>query len=369
MGEYCIDFKRYFTLLWRRRKVVAGIVAFFTLLGFIFAVTTPASYSVTTIIVPQVSSKLSTASSKVGSLANIAGISLGTIPLNDGELSPLVYPQIFNSVALKRELLHSKFTIEGVDTLVSLYEYYTNPEYSKFNLGEFIKGWSIGLPSKIRALLRRDGDSANLGSGEDSLFISLTAKESELMSSLSERLIMDVDNGNGYIKISATMGEPRLAAEVVARLSELMQSYITGFKLEKARDGLAFISNQYCEARQLYDSLSVEWANYADANRAFNSEGSRVRREQLRDNYMMARDRFWQLASQKIVAEMQLSEDTPVFSIIQPPYIPYEKSSPSKMKVLMMWILTGVVAGCGWVIAKDWYSSNIAGLWRNVVEK
>lgn len=358
--EFSIDYVAYAKLLWSKRKLIIKIFAVFFVLGLIFALTNPKAYTVSTTIVPQLSNAGSMSSGKLGALASIAGISMGDITSKNGELSPLVYPQIFNNIELKKELIYTKFNFEDIDQPITLFDYYMNPEYAKFNLGAFLTEWTIGLPFKILGAIKgEEPDIEYVPSGDGPKLVVLTKDESDLFEQLSEQFFIDIDDKNGYITMSATMPEQIAATQVIQRISDLMQKYITAFKLEKAQENLDFINTQYEKAKAEYNAAAKEWAEYSDANRAFTTKSAQIKMQQLQDQYSVAHTAYQNLKTQQIAAEIKVSEDTPIFSVIQPPYVPYEKSSPGKIKVLFIWCVLGALAAIGWVIGKDYYNNNL----------
>ena len=338
--EFSIDYVAYAKLLWSKRKLIIKIFAVFFVLGLVFALTNPKAYTVSTTIVPQLSNSGSSISGKLGSLASLAGISMGDITSKNGELSPLVYPQIFNNIELKKELIYTKFNFEDIDQPITLFDYYMNPEYAKFNLGAFLMEWTVGLPFKILGAIKgEEPDVEYVPSGDGPKLVVLTKNESDLFEQLSKQFFIDIDNKNGYITMSAEMPEQIAATQVIQRISDLMQKYITAFKLEKAQENLDFINSQYEKAKAEYNAAAKEWAEYSDANRAFTTKSAQIKMQQLQDQYSVAHTAYQNLKTQQIAAEIKVSEDTPIFSVIQPPYVPYEKSSPGKIKVMIIYLI------------------------------
>ena len=368
--EFSIDYVAYAKLLWSKRKLIIKIFAVFFVLGLVFALTNPKAYTVSTTIVPQLSNAGSMNSGKLGALASIAGISMGDITSKNGELSPLVYPQIFNNIELKKELIYTKFNFEDIDQPITLFDYCMNPEYSKFNLGVFLKEWTIGLPFKILEAIKGEEPDVEYSPNADGpKLVVLTKDESDLFKALEEQFFITIDDKNGYITMSATMPEQIAATQVVQRISDLMQKYITSFKIEKAQESLDFINSQYEKAKQEYNVAAKEWAEYSDANRAFTTKAAQIKMQQLHDQYTVAHTAYQNLKTQQIAAEIKVSEDTPIFSVIQPPYVPYEKSSMGKIKVLFIWCVLGAFASIGWVIGKDYYNNNLKETIKGIFRK
>ena len=120
-----IDFIALFKKLWEGRKTVIICTAIFIALGLAAALTMKRTYTVNSVMVPQLGSSRS---SSLASLAGLAGFDLG-INLSSSELSPLIYPQIVNSVPFRKELMYTPLHYEKADTAVCFYTY--QKEYAK----------------------------------------------------------------------------------------------------------------------------------------------------------------------------------------------------------------------------------------------
>ena len=111
--------------LWSGRRKIIKITLFFAFIGLFVAVFSEKEYTASTTIVPQTSNGKSLGG-KLGGLAALAGIDIGSSSNNDSGISPLLYPYIFNSVPFQKELLVTPLTITGYDKQVTFQEYYTD---------------------------------------------------------------------------------------------------------------------------------------------------------------------------------------------------------------------------------------------------
>lgn len=55
-------------------------------------------------------------------------------------------------------------------------------------------------------------------------------------------------------------------------------------------------------------------------------------------------------------AQIQVKQETPVFSIIQPISIPTESSKPNRKMILFIWVFLGGVVGVAWVFGKEYFN-------------
>lgn len=61
---------------------------------------------------------------------------------------------------------------------------------------------------------------------------------------------------------------------------------------------------------------------------------------------------YSELAKQLEQAKIQVKQDTPVFTIIEPVSVPTNKSKPNRPMILFIWLFLGGVVGTGFVFGK-----------------
>ena len=118
--------------LWDGRKTILICTAVFVVLGLIAALTQKPVYNVNAVMVPQINSR---SNSSLSSLASLAGFDLGS-STTATDLSPVVYPQIVNSVPFRLELINTPYHYAKADTAVTMLTYakeYNKPSYGRKN--------------------------------------------------------------------------------------------------------------------------------------------------------------------------------------------------------------------------------------------
>lgn len=343
---------------WNGRKIIIKTTIVFTFIGLFIAIFTPKQYSVTSIMVPQVSS----GQNKLGGLSSLAAMAGFNMNMNTGsELSPNIYPQIVQSIPFQLELMHSKLNFEGYNEKISLYDYFTDPQYAKFNLLGFVKSYTIGLPSKIIALPSKI-IKAILGKTKvpkttlevDNNIIQLTAEETGLINSLSAMVYLNVDQKQGVITLSAIMPEAKAAAQLGQMAQELLQEKITEFKIEKSKTQLAFVQERYKEREIEFKVIQEKLARNRDRNKNIITELNKTESERLQSEYQIALGVVTELAKQLEGAKLQVKNETPIFSIIQPISVPSASFKPKRKQILIMWIFLGFCIGLVWLFCKQY---------------
>ncbi len=347
--EDSFDYVALLKGLWAGRKTIIITFCVFVVLGLVAALTMKRTYSVTTVMFPQLSSK---SNSSLSSLASLAGVNLNQSTA--GEIPALAYPQIVNSVPYRLELIHTPLHYEKVAQPVSMLEYAT--EYARPSVFGVVKKYTIGLPGVILGALRKDKEltlPADAGEeGEKPLV--LTKDEQKVLESLSQCISLSMDKKEGYLTLSVIGSEPLQTAELALKAQQLLQEEVTRLGTEKAQSELEYIQARYEEIKAEAESYQTALAAATDRSQDLASNRSRIARDRIQSKYTLANSIYNDMARQLEMAKMQVKKDTPVYTILQPVVVP-SKPSNSRAKTLAMWIFMGIVVGCGIVMVKMYY--------------
>lgn len=346
--EQEIDLVELIQKLWHNRWLIVKITIVFMVLGLLVALFSPKVYTASCDVVPQTSDN--SKSSQMSSLAKLAGINL-----SQGEgtptLSPYVYENILKSTKFKKELMQTEINFEKADRPVSFYEYYTSEEFNKPTVVDYVLKYTIGLPGVIMGAIRGEQPEPDYSSLEGGAKIeSLTKDEYEVLSLLGESVVLSLDDKNGYVSITVNMPEPLAAAQLAQATLNLLQEYITVFKVEKVQSNLDFVQERYNEVKRDFEDVQARRARYRDANHNTIKNQARIEQERLEAEYQLAMNIYSELAMQLEQAKIKVKETTPILTVINPVTVPYKKSKPQRAMILMAFTFLGAVAGMGCVL-------------------
>ena len=354
--------------LWDNRKFIIITVAIFMVLGIAVALLTPKEYTASTTLVPQVS-KGSTKMGGLSSLAAMAGFNLNDMTGGSGELSPMVYPQIVKSVPFQLELMNTPFRFPEHEQPVSIYTYYTEIKETGFLEG--LKKYTIGLPGVIIKAIRGEQVTSDPMTSDsmtsDSMtsdYITLSKEQEKIRKMLSDKVNLEVNDKDGYLTLSATSLDPKLAAQLTTKAQTLLQNTITDFKIEKAKTQLDFIQERYNEKKNEFENAQATLAQFRDRNKNVTSALARTTEEQLQNEYQLAFEVYSQLAQQLEQAQIQVKEDTPVFSVLKPVTVPLEDNA-SGLTILIIFTFLGAVIAVGWIFGKE-FMAGLKDKWDTV---
>ncbi|MFT5435569.1 MAG: capsular polysaccharide biosynthesis protein [Ulvibacter sp.] len=343
-----IDYIQLTKTIWSSRKKVIKIMLIFIGVGVIIALLTPKVYTASTTFVPQ--TKDSKVGGSLGGLAAIAGINLGGMGGNSG-ISPELYPQIINSIPFQLELLQTYLTIEGQAEKVTYADYYAN--IRKPGVLAYIKKYTIGLPGIIISAIRGKPKSVTLsGPAQEHQVLVITLEEDRLIQQLIDQITLQVLDEDGYLTISANMPEAIASAELAYRVEELLQQYVIDFKIQKSKEQLTYIKARYFEAEEKFKTVQRKLANKRDHNQNISKAIAKTSTEILEDEYNLIYGVYSELAKQLEAQHLQVTEDTPVFTVLRPVTVPLVRSKPKRAMIVVIWALLGVVVGVGMVFRR-----------------
>ena len=345
--EDSIDIIALLQSIWTGRKLILKTVLVFMILGLFIAIFSQNEYTASTTIVPQSSSEKPGGS--LGGIAALAGINLGSVG-QQSSISPTLYPQILTNISFQKELLETLLSIEGQDKKITYKEYYTNV-YSPSVLSS-IKKYTIGLPGVLIGLLKSDKTSNDEPIKYNSL-LQITENDKKLTELLLEQLSMAVNDKDGYISLSTTMPEAIAAAELTQKAQELLEQYVIDFKIEKSSSELDFIKNRYQEKEQEFQKIQQKLAVYTDRNQNVNSARAKMELMLLQSEYDLAYGVYSELAKQLETQQLKVKEDTPIFTILQPVFVPLEKTGPKRSLILIIYTFLGFVLSIGYLLVKE----------------
>jgi len=327
----------------RKFIILSAVVA--AILGLVVALATPNTYTSGATFIPQTGGD-SKPSSSLSGLASLAGINLGGMS-SGSDIPPTLYPQIISSVPYKLDLLDK--TIEVADSEVSLGEYLGDDSESSI-LG-IVKKYTIGLPSTILSALR--GSSSEGTSEEQGELYQISEDDRKLFEALNTKLVLSLNEKEGFVTLEFSDEDKFVAAQVAERAKELLQERIIAFKNQSARELLDFTTKQYQENKTSYEALQDSIAIFKDQNLNISSSLYQNRLDRLERELNIASSVVEQLASQVEQAKLQVNKDTPVFTIIEPVTVPFERSAPKRSLIVVIWTFLGVVLSTGYILVKD----------------
>jgi hypothetical protein len=346
--------------IWKGRKTILIFIVIGAIIGVILALTSPKEYTASTVMVPQWGDSQSGLGS-LGSLAELAGYSLDMYP--GDELTPMMYPQIVSSVPFQMELMNTPLNFQEYTMPITVFDYFT--KFTKTSFLDKLKKYTIGLPGVLIKAIKGKGKQKEISLPGDSANqpVLLTKAQYNVTNIIDGIVSLNVDTKDWYLTLTTRMPEPLAAAQLAQKAQLLLQKTITEFKIKKAKADLDFIQSRYDEAKAEFEKAQVSLATVTDRTKNFTSSLPQIGTDRIQSRYTLTFGVFQDLSQQLEQARIQVKKDTPVFTIIEPVIVPFEKSKPNKPMIMSIWLLLGGISGAGIVFGKN-FLKHIRTKWK-----
>jgi LPS O-antigen subunit length determinant protein (WzzB/FepE family) len=183
--------------------------------------------------------------------------------------------------------------------------------------------------------------------------MSVSLEEEKLFKALDRILSLNVNSKEGFVSLSASMGDPVMTASVARGGQEILQKSVIDYKIKSASEVLKFNQTQVDLKKIEFDSLQNKLALFKDSN--INIIDSRFvnKLNSLESEFEIVNVVYQELNKQLEQSKLQVSRDTPVFSVIKPVTIPNTRSAPKRSLMVVFYTFIGFIIGCGYVLAKN----------------
>jgi len=328
--------------LLKRKMFIFKAVGISLIIGIIIAFSIPKEYTTTVILTPEAQTN---SSGTTSSLAALAGINLNSNFREDPLASPNLYPTIFNSTIFLKGLFDIPIKEDTINT-----DFYTYiKEYEK---GPWW-GYIIKIPSSLRAAIASSDSKTNVKNESPRV---ISKEEEAIIQSLRSKLAVNSDKKTEVTTIEVTMQNPEVSALIADTLISYLQTYIIGYRTQKAREDLIFAEKLHREAKENYNKAQADLASFIDGNMNVVSAKYRITQDRLQNEANLAYSVYNQTAQQLQMAKLKVQNTTPVFTIIQPAIEPLQPSKPSKKLILVVFLFLSFIGSTIWILKKDiWY--------------
>ena len=312
-----IDLIELLKTAWNGRKQIIIISFVFVLVGVAAALLSPVVYSSSTTFIN--SQTESSPNSGLSGVASLVGINLGG--LNSGsEIPATMYPQIGESIEFKRALLDSYID-----------------EKQQIKLEDFL--------ADFNAVEKTVTENNN------PLFIS--KYEDELFNVINDVISISVNQKDGFVTISANMPESEYAANTCINARDILQKTVINSRIKSAKQKLDYSEQQLASKRIEFEEIQNKLAYFNDSNLNLVTSSVINEREKLEAEFQIINAVMIELSKQVEQRKLQVSEDTPVFSIVKEASMPVKRSSPKRTQMVLIFGFIGLIASILYTLVKS----------------
>ena len=311
----------------KHKKLYYKVLGITFIVSAIIMFSIPNYYKCTVMLAPEITGG-NKGTSGLASLASSFGVNLGNSNNGMDAIMPTLYPDLMNSVAFKASLFPVKVQKDGVDTIMTYYDYLKDYQYMPW--------WTSAIKA-IGSLFPKEEESAKVNP------FRLTKEQSSVIEIMNEKVVCNVDNKTLVITIDVTDQDPLIAATMADSVQTHLQEFITDYRTRKARIDLAYNQKLFKEAKERYEKARILSATTNDANQKVFL--NRVRSEQMKlENEMnLQYQAYSQVAAQLRMAEAKVQEETPAFTLLQPATVPVKKTGPKRSLICIVFLFLAFI--------------------------
>ena len=353
-----IDLIALMKTIWNSRKTVIYTTTIVVVLGFMIAIFSPVKWGSEAVLLLQQEENSMPNLGGLGALAGMAGINIGSFMSSSGITTDL-YQDIIYSYPFMSELLNCSFYFQKEGRNVKLYDKLYADTIPSF--GERLVKYTIRLPWTIKQKTLKQNKS-HIGleidetDNENTKLIVMDFDLNRILESTSEIIKIAIDKETGLITVGAILKrEPIATTQITNKMVDLLQKYIIDNQTKQVQENLQFIEVMYFEKKNEYENNRKALFEYQDAHRNMVLERSDIYFQELKDTYNLSMNIFQSLAEQYEQAKIAVRKQTPVFTIIEPAKVPFEKKSPKRTKIVILSGFLGVFLGIGVVFCKGFF--------------
>ena len=173
-----------------------------------------------------------------------------------------------------------------------------------------------------------------------------------MFKALDGLLSISVNTKEGFINLTSETGNAYASAVLTKAAEQILQNRVVEYKIKSAKEVLNFNLTQLQLKKIEFDSLQNKLALFKDSN--LNIIDSRFQNslQKLESEFAIVNAVYQELSKQVEQSKLQVSKDTPIFSVIQPASVPNFRSSPKRTQMVLVYTFIGLVIGCLIVLIK-----------------
>ena len=303
--------------IWNKKKTIVIVTSIFIAVGVVTSLLSPIVYTSSTTFIP--SSQEGGASSGLSGVASLVGVSLGSVS-STNKIPASMYPLVGQSIEFKRLLLETyvddKKAIKMEDFMMNYYKL----DSSAYN---------------------KTSNPAFVSKSEDKLF-----------KLLEDIVIISVNQKDGFVTISANMSKSNYAANVCINARDILQKIIIDNKIKSAKQNLDYSEKQLDSKRLEFEEVQNKLAYFNDSNLNIVTSSIINQRKRIEAEFEIINAVMIELSKQVEQNKLQVTKDTPIFSIIKEASMPVIRSSPKRKQMVFLYGIFGVVVSVIFVLAK-----------------
>ncbi len=310
-----------------------SVIGLFILGGVIYYYTTPKEYSTLSVLL--VETQDNNESGGLSSLAAAAGFG-GAGPSSSSTLDPALYPVILQSKPYLEELINSKVKSRNYEDSVTIFKYMVETMPDNYIYKFLRRPLAAFDDPTIIDDEERLANRPSVKSRYQSLELLILYKMADRIKYSAEGRILT---------IIVTMPEPEMAYQFSLLVQKLLIDYSTEYLQEKQRGQVEYLEEQHLKSEEKFKEAQSTLTSFRERNQGIYLESQKAIEQNLNSDYNLKFELYRTISQELERARIELNSQKPIFTEIEPPFIPNKPSAPRLLITMAFCFALGFVFG------------------------
>ena len=314
------------------KLMMSVFVVVAAILGLAVSFGTPKEYKASVMLAPETATSNSL-TSNISSLASMVGMNMDFSKSNDA-IYPEIYPDLIQSSDFIVNLFPVKVTTKDGSVTTDYFDYLQKHTREPWYMAP--ANWLKRLVEKLKP----DDGFYSTDSTKVNPF-RLTKEQYRIAHNIGKSIDCTVDKKTSVISIEVTDQDPVVSATMADSVRERLQTFITKYRTQKARNDLAYMEKLFVEAKEQYVKARQQYAAYSDANQELMLQTFKSKQEDLENDMQLKYNAYTQVYEQLQLSKAKVQENTPAFTVVQSASVPIKHINKSKLVMMLLFMFLG----------------------------
>ena len=149
------------------------------------------------------------------------------------------------------------------------------------------------------------------------------------------------------------MPNSEYAANTCVNARDILQEIVINSRIQSAKQKLEYSEKQLASKRIEFEEIQNKLAYFNDSNLNLVTSSVINEREKIEAEFQILNAVMIELSKQVEQRKLQVSEDTPVFSILKEASMPVRRSSPKRIQMVLIFGFIGLTVSTLYTVVKS----------------
>ena len=329
-------------LLWKRKKFIFKTTFICLCLGIVVVLLRPKQYTSISTFIPQ-KTRTNSDQEILDAYVQKEGPNIyDRLEVGNAGLDP----ELVENISFRKKIIYMPVYESDNGEKISLVEYLSSDKYRPFHLGSWIRKYTIDLPATLR--MANGEGIVNKNMGKDTSLIILSRSEQQATDILQKGVTLWIGENNALLNV--TTEDPLITARLAQNILSLLKEEVTNYRSVKIEEQWSFLKQQQEIAIQELDTKRKEMTKLQTTKHTLPTQNIDIAQSILLAEYQQLYSNYQNLSQRLERLKLKKQDTTPVFTMLEEIYVPYQASNTKQSIIITAFIALGLFLGMVLVI-------------------